>query len=292
MAGTAWPDTSPRLKFSLLTGTLGRTVELQRLLTSLSRQTYRDFDIIIVDQNPDDRVALLLKQFESCLRVLHVRSMPGLSRARNAGLPFCNGDVVAFPDDDCWYPPNLLETVACTLTERPQVGFLTARWQDERGRDVLGRWPAHEQRVSLNHVWTRAISFTIFLRRATVERVGRFDERLGVGAGTRWGAGEETDYLLRAHAAGIRGWHAPTCIVHHPSPHHDVSFTRATRGFRYGCGTGFILKKHAAGARRIARFLLRPFAGSLLYLMLLRWDKARFHFFVFSGRCLGLLGWQ
>ena len=46
------------------------------------------------------------------------------------------------------------------------------------------------------------ISFTIFLRRRVVERVGEFDETLGVGAGTPYGSCEESDYLIRA----VKSW--------------------------------------------------------------------------------------
>ena len=46
------------------------------------------------------------------LRLELVESARGLSRARNAGLRMIAGDIVSFPDDDCWYPPDLLQRVA------------------------------------------------------------------------------------------------------------------------------------------------------------------------------------
>ena len=70
--------------FDLVVATIGRVSELDHLLTSLEFQTHTDFRVIVVDQNPDEssRPALATTGLE----VVHVRSAPGLSRARNVGL--------------------------------------------------------------------------------------------------------------------------------------------------------------------------------------------------------------
>src|SRR5579864_3540599 len=94
------------IKFSLILATVGRLDEVARFLQHLGRQTYRDFELIIVDQNSDDVLERLIRQYQGCFPVLHLRSEPGLSRARNVGLQHFSGDVVAFPDDDCWYAPD------------------------------------------------------------------------------------------------------------------------------------------------------------------------------------------
>src|SRR3954449_10523543 len=50
--------------------------------------------------------------------------------------------------------------------------------------------------LTRENLWNRAISFTIFLKREVVERVGAFDERLGLPSSS----GEEIDYLIRSDA--------------------------------------------------------------------------------------------
>jgi glycosyltransferase involved in cell wall biosynthesis len=275
--------------FSLLLGTVGRVAEPRRLLESLEAQTCRDFEIIVVDQNEDDRLGALLDRFGAELSITRIRCARGLSRARNAGLPRCGGELIALPDDDCWYPPTLLEEVARVFREHPAAGFVTTRWQDQYGSDGFGRWPRQGERVGPHHVWTRAISFTLFFRRTAMDRIGGFDERLGVGAGTPWGSGEETDYLLRALEAGIEGWHEPACVVRHPRMLPERHAQAIARAAAYGRGIGFVLRKHRAGARRILRFLARPLAGALLAAATLRGRKAIFHLMVFEGRCAGLL---
>jgi len=286
---TLWAEPAGSLHISLLLCTVNRVAELERLLGSLRTQRFQRFDIVLVDQNPDDRLLPLLRRFTRELTIHHIRSTRGLSRARNAGLPYCSGEIVALPDDDCWYPPGLLGCVATAFAAHPDIGFVIGRWRDERGRNMIDDDSLAEPATD-HHVWTRAISYTTFLRRAAILRVGGFDERLGVGAGTPWGAGEETDYLLRALECGIQGWYEPDCIVCHPAPPERSTRDAAARAFSYGRGIGFVLRKHCASGARILRFLFRPLAGAALSFFTLRWSRARFHLLVFTGRCIGLLG--
>ena len=242
------------MTFDLVVATVGRTTELQRFLASLDAQTHRDFRVLVVDQNDDDRVVPLLDE-----RAVRLRSARGLSRARNAALPRLEADVVAFPDDDCVYPPDLLERVAARVTTLDGV----------TGREPW--WTTTAATLTRNNLWNRAISFTIFLRRALVERVGGFDERLGLPASS----GEEIDYLIRALDAGAHIEYDPSLVVEHPRKNSDVAA-------RDGETIGYLLRKHGYGAGTIAKMLLRPAAG-----IALEPRRARFHAETLRGRMRG-----
>lgn len=99
------------LQFSLVLATVGRTHEVERLLCSLDRQEGATFELIVIDQNIDGRPVPYLEPRKTKYPIVHVRSQPGLSRARNLGLRHVSGSIVAFPDDDCWYPDGLLRRV-------------------------------------------------------------------------------------------------------------------------------------------------------------------------------------
>ncbi len=92
---------------SLIVATVGRTQELNRLLESIAAQSLTSLELIIVDQNADDRVKELLEDSEYPFLCFHVRSPRGLSRARNVGINLASGRIFCFPDDDCWYPGDL-----------------------------------------------------------------------------------------------------------------------------------------------------------------------------------------
>src|SRR5690606_8001184 len=108
------------------------------------------------------------------------------------------GDIVAFPDDDCWYPSNLLNDVAKFFSNNKEVQGLTCRCTDEYNLNSSGRFDRTSGKLDLINVWQRGISVTIFLSRNLVDLVGGFDEGIGAGSGTIYGSGEETDYLIRS----------------------------------------------------------------------------------------------
>ena len=99
-------------RFSLIVPTLGRTAEAQKLFASLVQQKRTDLELIVVDQNDDDRLTPLLHSLPPSLRVVHLKqSEKNVSLARNAGMDAATGEILAFPDDDCWYPEGLLDRV-------------------------------------------------------------------------------------------------------------------------------------------------------------------------------------
>ena len=57
------------MRFSLIVATLNRTDELGTLLESLNRQDHRDFEVIVIDQNADQRLVPLLRPFEKRLEI-------------------------------------------------------------------------------------------------------------------------------------------------------------------------------------------------------------------------------
>ena len=109
------------MRFLLIITTLDRTSELRRFLNSACSQTYKNFKIVIVDQNDDERVTHLLDEFSGLLSIQHIRSAErGASSGRNAGLDHrWDADIVAFPDDDCWFPPDLLARVETFFKAHP-----------------------------------------------------------------------------------------------------------------------------------------------------------------------------
>jgi glycosyltransferase involved in cell wall biosynthesis len=259
------------MKFSLILATLGRSIELDRFLESLARQTFRDFELIVVDQNPDDRLVPLLSPYSARFAIRHLRSKPGISFARNVALRGKLGDVVGFPDDDCWHEPDFLERVDLYLAENPSIAGLSGRITSAEGNE-RGRWAKHPGPVTMLGLFNRIASITFFLRRSVVERVGYFDETLGLGAKTSWQGAEDYDYILRALKAGFRIHYDPGLIVHHddlPAP--DEAGVRRT--YRMCMGTGRFLAKHRYPIWYIGYW----FGGSLglAALALLRGNPAR-----------------
>jgi GT2 family glycosyltransferase len=271
--------------FDLVVATVGRVAELERFLDSLAAQTHSLFRVLLVDQNEDERLDGVVAAARSSMDVVHLRSERGLSRARNRALGEVSGDLVAFPDDDCVYAPDLLEMVARRFVDEPVLDGLTGRSVGPDGRSVAS-WKQDTALMTDTNLWNRAISYTIFLRREVVEKVGTFDEQLGLGSGNPWSSGEEIDFLVRVLHTGARISYEPALTVTHDRKVESSSELR-DRGYRDGASVGYILRKHRYPARVVAQRLIRPFGGVLLSLSRVDLSQARFHAATLRGRITG-----
>jgi glycosyltransferase involved in cell wall biosynthesis len=268
--------------FDLVVATVDRVEQLGRFLDSVQTQEYSRVRVIVADQNDDDRLDLVLR--ERPLEVLRVLAPRGLSQARNVALEHVRADVVAFPDDDCEYPPGLLEHVARRLSSDPSLGGLTGRSEDESGRSSAS-WEPDPADLTDQNLWNRAISFTIFLRGSVVADVGQFDERLGLGSGEPWSSGEEIDYLVRALRSGARIAYEPQLVVRH-----RVHVDDEAVGYRDGASLGYLLRKHGYPLRTVTRYLVRPVGGAAVSLFRLDTGRAAYQAATLRGRIRGYLG--
>lgn len=93
---------------------------LHRCVDSILAQTYRDFELILVDDGSPDNCGTICDQYAARdvrVRVIH-KENGGLSDARNAGLLVAQGDYIAFVDSDDWLMPNYLQYLLDTLCEQ------------------------------------------------------------------------------------------------------------------------------------------------------------------------------
>lgn len=277
---------SKTMSFSLILATVGRTEEPARFLQHLDLQTYRHFELIVVDQNPGAILDPLIRQYQDRFPLLHLRSECGLSRARNAGLQHASGDMVAFPDDDGWYPADLLQRVASFFQWNPSIDGVTGRCVDGSGGDS-SRFDRRSGWINRFNVWTRSNSHTIFLRREVSQLVGPFDERLGVGAKTPYGSGEETDYLLRALAQRRRLFYDSSLLVYHPQLIRLMDSRECARGRAYARGTGHVLRRHRYPLWFPLYQITRSLGGAAVSAMGLDFATARFRLNILIGRTWG-----
>lgn len=249
--------------FSLIVATVNRVAELERLLSSLDAQTCKDFEVIVIDQNDDDRLVSVLSGY-SGLNVQHLRSEKGAGRARNAGLRIARGDFIAFPDDDCWYPPTLLADTARWFLAFSELDGLFPAMRDANNCPVGPRWLPHGAPVTKANLWSTTMCVTGFLRSTVTKSVGFFREDIGVGAATPYQSGEESDYFLRGLAMNFRMWYEPSLVVHHPNLH-DIQRLRRTV-YPYALGCGYVLRLHGYSWLSLGTFLARSLGGSLFSL--------------------------
>lgn len=253
--------------FSLITVTMGdRPNELARLKASLSAQTCRDFEHIVINH------------------LEHPELSGSLSRARNLGISMASGDVVAFPDDDVWYGPDTLEKVAGMFADQ-DVDGVSFRVVDEKGVPSAGWMSTSDFKIAARNIWHSAVSCSVFLRRRALGDA-RFDENLGLGSGTRFGSGEETDLLLTLIERGARLYYYGSNSVFHSSfrKRHTIG-----RAWLYGNGCGLVLRRHGYGVIRLLWMVFSQCGRAAQSILMLRPDKALFSLTMAAGRIAGYL---
>ena len=272
------------MRFSLIVATRGRTRELSELFDSLQAQRRADFEAIVVDQNEDDRLAPVIAAHRDRLRLIWQRSTrPNACHARNLGLALAQGEIVAFPDDDCLYPPDLLARVDVAFSADPSLQVLTGPAASPEGGLGSGRWRREAGAITPTNVWTSVIEFNLFLRRETALALGGFDERLGPG--TPYGSAEGNDLVLRAVRTGHRAVYDPGQRILHPDKR--LTPVAVQRAQAYGTGLGFVLRRHGVPPRVWLPFFIRPLGGMLVSAAKGNMLAARYYWASFRGRLAG-----
>lgn len=284
-----WPlPQSPHL--SLLIATVNRTTPLRFLFESLAAQTCRDFEVLLADQNPPDLLRELIAEYSSRFP-LKVFSTPpqGVSLARNILLPHATGEVIAFPDDDCFYAPDTVERVLEIFRQYPHLGGLLGKWSapeaTKAARENIHDTPPLPA-VTRFSAFRQAGTLVQFYRREAVDAVGGFDPVLGPGTGLPYGCGEDTDYLLRVLEAGYTVSRTAAVRVFHPAP--DMIKLDGPKIHAYAQGRMYILRKHSFPWWFKAANVLYPLAALPTDVFKHGPAAARYRWAMFTGRLSGL----
>jgi len=96
------------MTFSVIIPVYNRTVTLKSAIESVLCQSFKDFEIIVVDDGSNDSVAKSLKPYMGLIHYIRIDKNKGVSHARNIGIKASNGQYIAFLDsDDLWLPNKL-----------------------------------------------------------------------------------------------------------------------------------------------------------------------------------------
>lgn len=225
-------------RFSLIVATLGRTTELAQLLASIVDQNRMDLELVIVDQNDDDRVVPVVEALPASLSVLHLRLQDkGVSAARNAGMDAASGEIIAFPDDDCWYPADLLNQVDVWFGSHSNYTVFAVGALDADGVASGNRWLQNACDIGPLNVLRTTFCSSLFISDLARSREVRFDPELN--------RGEETDFILRLLATGLRGHFDRRLHIRHPRRDMLSGTISRARAISYGAGMGRLVRRHS-----------------------------------------------
>ena len=127
---------------SVIIPTYKRTTYLKIALDSVLKQTYGNFEILVVNDYPPmaEEIDQLVAEFnDSRIKLIHHKQNGGESASRNTALTYVQGEIVALLDDDDIWEPTFLEKHVAKHQERPEVGFVYCGYVRFWDNDLLGR---------------------------------------------------------------------------------------------------------------------------------------------------------
>jgi len=238
---------------------------LADVLAALAKQDHPDFEVIIVDSSAGEEKEKSVKLAEQFRAKYVFEPRLGQSLARNSGLPFCTGEIIAFTDDDCLPEKNWLsflvqnysspEIWGCSGRVIPHRSETAADFFEEVAGQDLGEnrrvFKPGEVRFSVGLVlqnvgkifakhmkgkglapWCVGHGSSMSFRKTALDQLGGFDNRLGAGAPLK--SGEDIDINYRVLRSGHSIVYEPHAVVrhnHHRMTTEDVLKTRYAYSF-------------------------------------------------------------
>lgn len=156
---------------------LGAAVE------SVLKQTYEAYELIVVDDGSDDGTLTRMRGYGSAVRVLS-QQRRGVSAARNLGVSWATGEVVAFLDSDDLWHPRKLEYQTTFMAQHPEMEICQSGeiWIRNGVRVNAGK----RHRKPSGDIFRASLELcvvspsTVMMARRLFDRVGGFDESLRV----------------------------------------------------------------------------------------------------------------
>lgn len=168
---------------SVVIPTFNRLRYLRQALNSIAGQTFRDYEIIVVDDASTDGTAAWLRG-RRAISLLRLRRNRGTSEARNRALKAARGEFIAFLDSDDYWRPNYLRTLLpAFLSSAVMVATSNYATIDARGRRLRTRTVDPERTIDQAMRLTSGLGFAplpsaSIVRRSVFAKIGVFDPRI------------------------------------------------------------------------------------------------------------------
>ena len=244
--------------FSIILATLNRSYEVEEAVESILRQKDVIYEIIIIDQSEDKKTLNILE--EKIRKYKNIKyynvKFKGLSKARNFGINKANYKYICLMDDDAKYQENFLEKAKKHL-EDSKYDIISGKILDFETNQVFNPEMeiVDELDINLNNIdICCSASIVANKEKLKIENIN-FDENLGVG--TKFGAGEETDFLIKAISKNLKVKYTKELIVYHPYPVNNFNENDLKRAYTYGLGEGGLCKKYILNKNMRYMFLFR-----------------------------------
>ena len=178
-------------------------------LESVLNQTYRDYEIVVVDDGSSDTTLQILAQYGDRVRIV-TQAHQGVAIARNRGLELAQGELIFFLDQDDLLLPDKLELQVPCFDRFPEVGIVHSGWRlvDAQGNKLSDSEPWRDLPVLNAAGWIRRMPVlfsAMIFRREWLERVN--------GLSSQFQQACDVDLIQRLVLAGCQSVWFPQITV-------------------------------------------------------------------------------
>jgi hypothetical protein len=213
-----------KVKVSFVTPHWNKLDLLKQSLKSLEKQTYQDFEIVIIENGSTDGSVEFIETHYPSIRLIKLPENVGYAPAANMGIRESRGEYIAFYSNDVYAEPDWLERMVEVLDNEPSIGFCGGKILSNDNPDLiyaagdtytLGGYPFNigqgekngEKFDSMREVFCVCTAAALFRKRV-------FDD-VGLLEDMYFAHGDDTDLCLRAQLGGYRGLYVPDAVVYH-----------------------------------------------------------------------------
>lgn len=193
------------IKYSIIIPTYNSEKYIERCINSVAIQNCNNYELIVVDNNSNDRTIELVEQnkiYSKC-KIISINNFGVVAKSRNIGLSQAQGEWICFLDsDDLWHPNKLLE--CDKYTNQFDVIYHQLRYYDIKDAIIKFKYQCDTNKLNENaytSLLDLGIALTtsgILVKKSALIDVGGFDEDMELVGG------EDLDLWLRLAKSGYR----------------------------------------------------------------------------------------
>ena len=202
---------------------------IKKTLSSVFNQSYKNFEIVVVDDGSEDETGEILESFVKKKKIKLVKNKKSMGPAatRNLGVKNARGEIIFFTDSDCYAPKNWIETLLKEYKTKkiggvggylkPSQDNFIAKLEILQNRFLLG---IKNEKIVDGTKTPMGYTNNASYRRKVLEEVGGFDESFPSPAG------EDIDLKKRVFEKGYDVVYIPFPVIHLDNYNLDYLFKR------------------------------------------------------------------
>lgn len=197
---------------------------LEKCFDSLYKQSYKNFEIILVDNASTDKSVPFVKKNYPKVKIVQNKENLGFAEGNNIGYKHSKGEYILLLNNDTYVNPDYLQNFVYEFRKNKRIGIAQSKiiltngrgldtcgayWTDSSFLYYVGNYKNPDSELyNKNFQIFAPKGASLMIRREVIEKVGLFDSDF-------WSYYEETDFCHRSWIAGYESWYLPKPVCYH-----------------------------------------------------------------------------